>query len=84
MGLADCPHGAQSLFIRRDNIFKWLTVTIATNLYLLGGTNGTIFADCHHCHQSVKIRSDKRGPILSQNENYKLKTNSGVGQYHFD
>lgn len=76
---------ARNLYILTKTIYSnWLTVTIATNLCLLGGTNGTIFADCHHCHHSVKIGKDNRAADVSHIENYKLKINSVVGQYHFD
>jgi len=50
---------------------------MARNLCILGGTNGTIFADCHHCHQSVKIGKDNRAQMclrlrldVSHIENY--------------
>ncbi len=69
---------AHNLYILSKTIYpNWLTVNIAHNLCLLGGTNGTIFADCHHCHQSVKIGKDNRAQMclrlrldVSHIENY--------------
>lgn len=56
---------------------NWLTVHMARNLYLLGKTIGPIFADYHHCHESVKIGRDNRDQSclklrldVSHNENY--------------
>jgi len=50
---------------------------MARNLYLLGKTTGPVFADYHHCHESVKIGRDNRDQSclklrldVSHNENY--------------
>lgn len=56
---------------------NWLTVHMAHNLCILGGTNAPILADYHQCHESVKIGRDNRNQIclrlrldVSHNEIY--------------